>query len=78
MLLRFARNRTSSTIVVVTYGLYLSFLELSLRSTSKVSSIFRDRRSYVSVPLSGTGYDILAPTKYTNEREYLHLSSMKQ
>jgi putative transposase len=45
---RFERNRTST--VVIMYSLYLYFLGLSLRNTSKALAIFRDeKRSYVSV-----------------------------
>jgi hypothetical protein len=49
MKVRFERNRTSSFIVM--YSLYLYFLGLSLRNTSKALVIFRDenKRSYVSV-----------------------------
>src|SRR5512145_2988317 len=48
MLLKFVRNRTST--VVVMYSLYLYFLGLSLRNTSKALVIFRDeKRSYVSI-----------------------------
>jgi putative transposase len=48
MLLRFVRNRTSTIIVM--YSLYLYFLGLSLRNTSKALVIFKDKkRSYVSV-----------------------------
>ena len=48
MLLRFVRNRTST--IVVMYSLYLYFLGLSLRNTSKALVIFRDeKRSHVSV-----------------------------
>ena len=44
----FERNRTSTVIVM--YSLYLYFLGLSLRNTSKALTIFRDqKRSYVSV-----------------------------
>ena len=47
-LLAFERNRTST--IVVMYSLYLYFLGLSLRNTSKALVIFRDeKRSYVSV-----------------------------
>jgi len=46
--IKFERNRTSNYIVM--YSLYLYFLGLSLRSTSKALVIFRDdKRSYVSV-----------------------------
>jgi len=46
---RFERKRTST--IVVMYSLYLYFLGLSLRNTSKALVIFRDenKRSYVSV-----------------------------
>ena len=49
MQIRFERNRTSTVIVM--YSLYLYFLGLSLRNTSKALVIFRDenKRSYVSV-----------------------------
>ena len=48
MKIRFERNRTST--VVVMYSLYLYFLGLSLRNTSKALMIFRDeKRSYVSI-----------------------------
>ena len=48
MLLKFVRNRTST--IVVMYSLYLYFLGLSLRNTSKALVIFRDKkRSYVSI-----------------------------
>ena len=45
----FERNRTSTFVVM--YSLYLYFLGLSLRNTSKALVIFRDekKRSYVSV-----------------------------
>jgi len=46
--IKFERTRTSNYIVM--YSLYLYFLGLSLRSTSKALIIFRDdKRSYVSV-----------------------------
>ena len=48
MLLQFVRNRTST--IKVMYSLYLYFLGLSLRTTSKALTIFRDeKRSCVSV-----------------------------
>ena len=48
MLLPFERNRTSTIIVM--YSLYLYFLGLSLRNTSKALEPFRDhKRSYVSI-----------------------------
>jgi putative transposase len=44
----FERNRTSTVIVM--YSLYLYFLGLSLRNTSKALVIFRDKsRGYVSI-----------------------------
>jgi putative transposase len=48
MLLGFVRNRTST--IVVMYSLYLYFLGLSLRNTSKALDIFDDeKRSHISV-----------------------------
>jgi putative transposase len=48
MILRFERNRTPTFIIM--YSLYLYFLGLSLRNTSKALVIFKDeKRSYVSV-----------------------------
>ena len=48
MQILFDRNRTSTIVVI--YYLYLYFLGLSLRNTSKALVIFRDeKRSYVSV-----------------------------
>ena len=49
MVITFERKRTST--IVVRYSLYLYFLGLSLRNTSKALVIFRDvnMRSYVSV-----------------------------
>jgi putative transposase len=48
MQIRFERNRTST--VVIMYSLYLYFLGLSLRNTSKALVIFKDnKRSHVSV-----------------------------
>src|SRR5215213_8207304 len=48
MLLGFVRNRTST--IVVMYSLYLYFLGLSLRNTSKALVIFRDeKRSHIAV-----------------------------
>ena len=48
MKIKFERNKTSSFIVM--YSLYLYFLGLSLRNTSKALTVFRDeKRSYVSV-----------------------------
>jgi putative transposase len=48
MKVRFERNKTLTFIVM--YSLYLYFLGLSLRNTSKALVIFRgEKRSYVSV-----------------------------
>ena len=48
MQIRFERNRTST--IVIMYSLYLYFLGLSLRNTSKALVIFKDnKRSHVSV-----------------------------
>ena len=48
MQIRFERNRTNT--IVVMYSLYLYFLGLSLRNTSKALVIFKDnKRSHVSV-----------------------------
>jgi putative transposase len=48
MLLKFVRNRTST--IVVMYSLYLYFLGLSLRNTSKALEPFKDqKRSYITV-----------------------------
>ena len=48
MNVRFERNKTS--IFVIMYSLYLYFLDLSLRNTSKALVIFKDeQRSHVSV-----------------------------
>jgi len=48
MILRFEKNRTPTFIIM--YSLYLYFLGLSLRNTSKALVIFKDeKRSYVSV-----------------------------
>ena len=45
----FERNRTS-TIIVIMYSLYLYFLGLSLRNTSKALVIFKDeKRSHIAV-----------------------------
>jgi putative transposase len=48
MQIRFERNRTLT--IVIMYSLYLYFLGLSLRNTSKALTIFKDqKRRYVSV-----------------------------
>ena len=48
MEIKFERNKTSTFVVM--YSLYMYFLGLSLRNTSKALVIFRDnKRSLVSV-----------------------------
>jgi hypothetical protein len=48
MLLGFVRNRTST--IVVMYSLYLYFLGLSLRNTSKALDIFdEEKRSHIAI-----------------------------
>ena len=48
MKIKFERNKTSSFIMM--YSLYLYFLGLSLRNTSKALVIFRDdKRSYAYI-----------------------------
>ena len=48
MLLKFVRNRKST--IVVMYSLYLYFLGLSLRNTSKVLDIFDgEKRSHIAI-----------------------------
>ncbi len=50
MKIKFERNKTPTPSSIVMYSLYLYFLGLSLRNTSKALTIFRDeKRSYVSV-----------------------------
>jgi len=69
MEIKFERNKTSSFIII--YSLYLCFIGLSLRITSKALVIFRDEnRSYVSVRNWIQRLDLV---KYTKEKEYLLL-----
>jgi putative transposase len=70
MKIKFERNKTSTVIVL--YSLYLYFLGLSLRNTSKALVIFRDdnKRSYISV---WNWIQRLDLAKYTKENEYLLL-----
>jgi putative transposase len=69
MKIKFERNKTSTVIVL--YSLYLYFLGLSLRNTSKALVIFRDeKRSSVSV---WNWIQRLDLAKYTKEKEYLLL-----
>ena len=67
MLLKFVRNRTST--IVVMYSLYLYFLGLSLRNTSKALVIFRDKKR--SMFLYGIGYKGLVLLKSTKGKESL-------
>ncbi len=69
MKIRFERNKTATVIVM--YSLYLYFLGLSLRNTSKTLIIFKDdkRRSYVSV---WNWIRDLIHAISTNVKEYLH------
>jgi hypothetical protein len=52
MKIRFERNRTSTVIVM--YSLYLYFLGLSLRNTSKALIIFKDQKEVMY--RYGTGF----------------------
>lgn len=73
-MINFNRNRTSA--VVVMYSLYLYFLGLSLRSTSKILSIFSDgNRSYVYVWNWIQHFGLLAKNRIGG-KEYLYLSLM--
>jgi hypothetical protein len=48
MKIKFERNKTSTIIVM--YSLYLYYLGLSLRNTSKALVVFKDeKRSFVSI-----------------------------
>ena len=70
MFLGFVRNRTSTIIGI--YSLYLYFIGLSLRNTSKALDIFDDeKRSYVY--LFGIGFKDLDLAKYIKGKEYLLL-----
>ena len=71
MKIRFERNRTPTFIIM--YSLYLYFLGLSLRNTSKALVIFRDERREVTY-LFGTGFKDLDPVKYIKGKEFLPLS----
>jgi putative transposase len=65
MVITFERKRTST--IVIMYSLYLYFLGLSLRNTSKALDIFRDKkRSYV---LFGIGFKDLVLLKSTKGKE---------
>ena len=69
MQIRFEKNRTSTVIVM--FSLYLYFLGLSLRNTSKALVIFRDenKRSYVSV---WNWIQRFGSYKSIKEKGYLH------
>jgi hypothetical protein len=68
----FKRNRTSAKYVC--YGLYLYFLDLSFRDTSKALSPFVER-SHVSI---WKWLQLIIPKKYTvKEKGFLNLSLMK-
>jgi hypothetical protein len=69
MQIRFERNRTST--IVIMYSLYLYFLGLSLRNTSKALVIFREIRRGVTC-LSGIGFRDLQSIRFTKEKEYQH------
>ncbi len=68
MKIRFERNKTSTVIVM--YSLYLYFLGLSLRNTSKALVIFKDeKRSYVAV---WNWIQRLDPARSIKGKEYQH------
>ncbi|MDR4512288.1 MAG: hypothetical protein MRJ93_11360 [Nitrososphaeraceae archaeon] len=62
--IKFERNRTASFIVM--YSLYLYFLGLSLRSTSKALVVFRDDKGVMF--LFGIGYKGLVPVRSTKKK----------
>ena len=61
MKIRFERNKTATVIVM--YSLYLYFLGLSLRNTSKALVIFKDNKKEVMF-LFGTGFKGLQNIQY--------------
>jgi hypothetical protein len=67
MKVRFERNRTST--IVVMYSLYLYFLGLSLRNTSKELIIFKEERV---TSLYGIGFKDLDPVRSIKGKEYQH------
>ena len=67
MVITFERKKTST--IVVMYSLYLYFLGLSLRNTSKALVIFRDEKRGVTC-LYGTGFRDLQSIRFTKEKEY--------
>ena len=67
LLLIFVRNRTST--IKVMYSLYLYFLGLSLRTTSKALTIFRDEKKYPC--LYGTGFkDLILALVLQKEKNF--------
>jgi hypothetical protein len=69
----FKRNRTSAKYVC--YGLYLYFLGLSFRNTSKALSPFVLKEVMFQF---GSGYSIIIHKKYiVKEKGFLNLSLMK-
>ena len=66
MLLRFMRNRTSTILVM--YSLYLYFLGLSLRNTSKALVNLEMRR--VVMFLDGIGFKGLQNIRFIKGKEY--------
>jgi hypothetical protein len=73
MQIRFERNRTST--IVVMYFLYLYFLGLSLRNTSKALTIFKIRKEAM-YPYE-IGFKGLVLYRSTNVKEYLLSLLMK-
>ena len=63
MKIRFERNKTSTVIVM--YSLYLYFLGLSLRNTSKALIIFKDKKEVMFL-CYGIGYKGLQNIRFTN------------
>jgi putative transposase len=64
MKITFERYKTSTFIVM--YSLYLYFLGLSLRNTSKALNPFKDKKEVTC--LFGTGYKGLDPVKYKRKK----------
>src|SRR5215207_10337812 len=75
MKIRFERNKTSTVIVM--YSLYLYFLGLSLRNTSKALVIFKDeKRSHVAAWKWIQRFGSFSSQIY-KRKKYLLLLSMK-
>ena len=68
MEIKFERNKTSTFVVM--YSLYLYFLGLSLRNTSKALVILEIVKEVMY--LYGIGFNDLAHTIFTKEKECLH------